>query len=402
MKNHRFANLFAVILICSLALSACATPATPTAAPAAPAAPVATTAPAAPAAPANTQPPAAPAATTAPAAPAAAAGTCSHKIGYVSDVGKINDQSFNQASWEGVQAGAKSLGLAETCFSFIETKDSADYATNIDTFAKEGYDIIVTSGFAMGQATRAEGVLYPNVTFIGVDQTQVDANFKPAPMKNVIGINFHEDVGGFLAGALAGLMTKSNVVAGVFACQTIPAVARYEVGFHNGVTYTNPKAKIIDVYYPGGIDQCFSDSNYGAETAKTLVGQGADVLYGAGGLTANGALISACNQKALVIGTDMDQYLTLPEVKGCILSSALKDVSIGIQNQIVAVDKKTFTGGDIYGSSSLAPFHDLDSQIPADAQARLKDINAKLLSGEINPCTPFTGSNPNTFCVPVK
>ncbi len=405
MKNQRFANLFAVILMCSLLLSACAAPATPTAAPAAPAA---TTAPAAPApAAAATTAPAAPAATTAPAAPAAttapaaAAGTCSHKIGYVSDVGKINDQSFNQASWEGVQAGAKSLGLSQDCYGFIETKDSADYATNIETFAKEGYDIIVTSGFAMGAATRAEGVLYPNVTFIGVDQTQVDANFKPAPMKNVIGINFHEDVGGFLAGALAGLMTKTNVVGGVFACQTIPAVARYEVGFHNGVTYTNPKAKIIDVYYPGSIDQCFSDSNYGAETAKTLVSQKVDVLYGAGGLTANGALISACNQKALVIGTDMDQFLTLPEVKDCILSSALKDVTIGIQNQIVAVDKKTFTGGDIYGSSSLAPFHNLDSQIPADAQAKLKDINAKLLSGELNPCTPFAGSNPNTFCVPI-
>ncbi|MDR3577295.1 MAG: BMP family ABC transporter substrate-binding protein [Anaerolineaceae bacterium] len=398
MKKQRFANLFAVILICSMALSACAAPAP--VATTAPAAPAATTAPAAPAATTAPAAPAAPAATTAPAA--AASGTCSHKIGYVSDVGKINDQSFNQASWEGVQAGAKSLGLSQDCFSFIETKDSADYATNIDTFAKEGYDIIVTSGFAMGAATRAEGVLYPNVTFIGVDQTQVDANFKPAPMKNVIGINFHEDVGGFLAGALAGLMTKSNVVAGVFACQTIPAVARYEVGFHNGVTYTNPKAKIIDVYYPGSIDQCFSDSNYGAETAKTLVGQGADVLYGAGGLTANGALISACNQKAYVIGTDMDQFLTLPEVKNCILSSALKDVTIGIQNQIVAVDKKTFTGGDIYGSSSLAPFHNLDSAVPADAQAKLKDINAKLLSGEINPCTPFTGSNPNTFCVPIK
>jgi basic membrane protein A and related proteins len=401
MKKQQFASILTALVVLSMVLTACSTPAATTA-PAAPAAP-ATAVPAAPAAPAATQPPAA--APTAPAAAAptaASAGACTHKIGYVSDVGKINDQSFNQASWEGVQAGAKSLNLSQDCFSFIETKDSADYATNIETFAKEGYDIVVTSGFAMSAATRAAGTAYPNVVFIGVDQSQVDDKNQPAPMPNVIGLNFHEDVGGFLAGALAGLMTKTNVVGGVFGCQFIPAVARYEVGYHNGVLYTNPQAKVIDVYHPGSIDQCFSDSNFGSETAKTLVGQKVDVLYGAGGLTANGAMISACNQKAFVIGTDMDQFATLPEVKDCILSSALKDVSAGIQNLILSIDKKDYKGGDVYGSSSLAPFHNLDSQIPADAQAKLKDINAKLLSGELNPCTPFTDSNPNTFCVAIK
>jgi basic membrane protein A len=394
MKKQQLASMCTALVVLSMVLTACSAPAAPTAA--APAAPAATQPPAA----APTAPAAAPTALTAPTTASAAA--CAHKIGYVSDVGKINDQSFNQASWEGVQAGAKSLGLSQDCFSFIETKDSADYATNIETFAKEGYDIVVTSGFAMSAATRAAGAAYPKVVFIGVDQSQVDDKFQPAPMSNVIGLNFHEDVGGFMAGALAGLMTKTNVVGGVFGCQFIPAVARYEVGYHNGVMYTNPKAKVIDVYHPGSIDQCFSDSNFGSETAKTLVGQKVDVLYGAGGLTANGAMISACNQKAFVIGTDMDQFGTLPEVKDCILSSALKDVSAGIQNLILAIDKKTYKGGDVYGSSSLAPFHNLESQIPADAQAKLKDINAKLLSGELNPCTPFTDSNPNTFCVAIK
>ena len=333
---------------------------------------------------------------------AASKPACAHKVGFVSDVGKINDQSFNQAGWEGVQAGAKELNLAQECFSFIETKDSADYATNIGSFVKEGYDIIVTSGFAMGKATRDAGTTYPNVFFIGVDQSQVNDKFEPAPMKNVVGLNFHEDVGGFLAGALAGLMTKSNVVGGVFGCQFIPAVARYEVGYHNGVLYTNPNAKIIDIYHPGSIDQCFSDANFGSETAKTLLSEKADVIYGAGGLTANGALIAGCNQKAFVIGTDMDQFQTLPEVKDCILSSALKDVSVGIKDLILTVDKKTFVGGDVYGSSSLAPFHNLESTIPAEAQAKLKDIAAKLASGELDPCTPFENSNQNAFCVPIK
>jgi basic membrane protein A len=328
--------------------------------------------------------------------------TCSQKIGFVSDVGKINDQSFNQASWTGVQEGAKALGLSEDCYSFIETTDSADYEVNIRSFVEEGYSIIITSGFAMGQVTRMIAKENPNVNFIGVDQQQVNENFEPDPYKNVTGLNFHEDIGGFLAGATAGLMTKSNVVGGVFGCQFIPAVARYEVGYYNGVKFVNPDAKVIDIYHPGSIDVCFGDATFGSETAQTLVSEGADVVYGAGGLTANGALITACNRGAMVIGTDMDQFLTLPEVKDCILSSALKDIVTGVSDLIVAVDKGTFPGGDTFGPSMLAPFHNLDGQVSADAKAQLEDIAKKLASGEMDACTPFQDSNPNTFCVPVK
>ena len=355
-----------------------------------------------PAAPAPTQA-AASVATQAPTtAPASSSSDCSLKIGYVSDVGKINDQSFNQASWTGVQEGAKALGLPEKCYSFIETVDSADYETNINSFVKEGFSLIVTSGFAMGQATRKVAQENPKVLFIGIDQQQVDENNKPAPLANVVGLNFHEDIGGFLAGAAAGLMTKSNVVGGVFGCQFIPAVARYEVGFHNGVSYVNPDAKIIDVYHPGSIDQCFSDSSFGSETAQSFIDQGADVVYGAGGLTANGALITACNKGALVIGTDMDQFNTLPEVKDCILSSAMKDIVSGVKDLIVKANAGEFKGGDTFGPSTLAPFHNLDSKVPADVKAKLTDIAQKLDSGEINPCASFKDSNPNTFCVPVK
>ena len=327
---------------------------------------------------------------------------CTHKIGFVSDVGKINDQSFNQASWTGVQEGAKALGLPEDCYSFIETTDSADYEVNIRSFVDEGYDIIITSGFAMGAVTRQVALENPNVYFIGVDQQQVNENFEPDPYPNVTGLNFHEDIGGFLAGATAGLMTKTNVVGGVFGCQFIPAVARYEVGYHNGVMYVNPDAKVIDIYHPGSIDVCFGDATFGSETAQTLVGEGADVIYGAGGLTANGAMITACNKDALVIGTDMDQFYTLPEVENCILSSALKDIVTGVSDLIVAVDKGTFPGGDTFGPSMLAPFHNLDDQVPAEVKTQLEDIANKLSTGEIDPCTPFQDSNPNTFCVPVN
>lgn len=330
------------------------------------------------------------------------ASKCAVKVGYVSDVGKINDQSFNQAGWTGVQDAAKTLGLTQDCYSFIETKDSADYATNINSFVKEGFNVVITAGFALGKATREAGKANPNVKFIGIDQPQQDDKGNPDVIPNVVGLSFHEDIGGFLAGAAAGLMTKTNVVGGIFGCKFIPAVARYEVGYHNGVTYVNPNAKIIDIYHPGSIDQCFSDATFGSETATTLVNEKVDVLYGAGGLTADGALVKACNLGIMVIGTDMDHFVTLPEVKDCVLSSALKGVESGTADLIVAAAKGTFTGGDTYGPSDLAPFHNLDSKVPADVKTKLQDITAKLKSGDINPCTPFTDSNPNTFCVPVK
>lgn len=379
MTRKTFSKLFIALTVFSILLTACA-----------------------PAAPAAEQPTTAPAAQQPTTAPAAASEECAYKVGYVSDVGKINDQSFNQAGWTGTQEGAKALGLPEKCYSFIETADSADYETNINSFVKEGYNVIVTSGFAMGQVTRKVAKENPNVFFIGIDQQQVNENFEPDPYPNVAGLNFHEDIGGFLAGAAAGLMTKSNVVGGVFGCQFIPAVARYEVGYHNGVTFVNPDAKIINVYHPGSIDQCFSDASFGSETSQSFINEGADVVYGAGGLTANGALITACSKGAMVIGTDMDHFVTLPEVKDCVLSSALKDIVTGVKDLIVGAKEGTAKGGDLYGPSMLAPFHNLDSKVPDDVKAKLTDIANKLASGEIDPCTPFEGSNPNTFCVPVK
>ncbi|OJX46220.1 MAG: hypothetical protein BGO78_04885 [Chloroflexi bacterium 44-23] len=373
MFKKYFTTMFALLFILSLALAACS-PAVQTKQPTAVDQPVTQEAPQG----------------------------CAYKIGFVSDVGKINDQSFNQASWTGVEEGAKALGLAKDCISFIETTDSADYETNIRSFVEEGYNIIITSGFAMGQITRKIATENPDVYFIGVDQQQVDENFAPAPLANVTGLNFHEDIGGFLAGATAGLMTKSNVVGGVFGCQFIPAVARYEVGYYNGVKFVNPNAKVIDIYHPGSIDVCFGDATFGSETAQALISEGADVVYGAGGLTANGAMITSCNQGALVIGTDMDVFLTLPEVKDCIITSALKDIVTGVSDLIVAVSKGTFPGGDTFGPSMLAPYHNLDAQVPAEVKAKLEDIAKKLASGEIDPCVPFEGSNPNTFCVPVN
>jgi basic membrane protein A len=327
---------------------------------------------------------------------------CSNKIGFVTDVGKLNDQSFNEAGWNGVLAAAEKLGLAEECYGFIETADSSDYIPNIESFIEEGFGIIVTSGFAMGAATHQSGIDNPDVFFIGTDQTQVDADFAPEPLENVTGLIFREDVSGYLAGALAGLMTETNVVGGVYGCPFIPPVARFEVGYYNGAKSVNPDVEVLNVYHPGSLDVCFTDPAFAAETAGTLIAEGADVIFGAGGLTGNGALIAACNVGVMVVGVDMDQFNTLPEVQDCIISSATKGLVGDVTSLIISATDGTFPGGEVFGPAVLAPFHNFEDTIPQAVKDQLNDISDKIDSGEIDPCAPFEGSNEGTFCTPVE
>jgi basic membrane protein A len=327
---------------------------------------------------------------------------CEYKIGFVTDVGKLNDQSFNEAGWEGVLGAVEELGLAEECYGFIETADSADYIPNIESFIDEGADIIVTSGFAMGAATHQSGIDHPDIFFIGTDQTQVDADFNPEPLDNVTGLIFREDVSGFLAGALAGLMTETNVVGGVYGCPFIPPVARFEVGYYNGAKYTNPDVEVLNVYHPGSLDVCFTDPEFAAETADTLIAEGADVIFGAGGLTGNGALIAACNAGIMVVGVDMDQYHTLPEVQDCIISSATKGLVADVTALIISATDGTFPGGEVFGPAVLAPFHNFEDVISQDIKDQLSEISDMIDSAQIDPCAPFEGSNELTFCTPIE
>ena len=140
------------------------------------------------------------------------------RVGLVTDVGKVDDKSFNQSAWEGVQRAQRELG-AEV--KFVETTDPKDYAKNIDQFAQDNYDVIVTVGFALGQATEEAAKKYPNIKFIGVDQ------FQAKPIDNLAGLIFDEDKAGYLAGALAGLMTKSGTIGQVLGHR--PGAAGREV-----------------------------------------------------------------------------------------------------------------------------------------------------------------------------
>ena len=379
--SKKLYSLLVLLMVASLLLAACGSPAADE--------------------PAAEEPAAEEPAAEEPAAEEPVAEECAHKIGLVTDVGKLRDQGFNEGAWNGVLQAAEELGLGEDCYGFIETADSADYIPNIDSFINEGFDIVVTSGFAMGAATIQSATENPDVFFIGTDQGQVDADFAPFVQDNSAGLIFHEDISGFLAGALAGLMTETNVVGGVYGCPFIPPVARFEVGYVNGAKYVNPDVEVLSVYHPGSLDVCFVDPEFAAETAVTMLAEGADVMFGAGGLTGNGALIAACNAGVPVIGVDVDQFYSLPEVEECIMSSATKGLTDNVASLIIAATDGSFVGGEIYGPAVLADFHNFEDVIPQDVKDQLQSLSDMIDSGEIDPCAPFEGSNESTFCTPI-
>ena len=305
-------------------------------------------------------------------------------IGLVTDVGRIDDKSFNQSAWEGAQQAAEALGAAEV--NYVETTNATDYAANIGLFAEAGYDIIVTVGFALGEATAEAAGTYPDIDFIGVDQ------FQGETIANYAGLVFNEDKAGYLAGVLAASLSESGTIASVLGTDLVPPVVAFNEGYKNGAMSVNPDINIIDTYHPGGLDVAFTDPEWGATTGQQAIDQGADVIFGAGGQTGNGALIQAAgNEGVWCIGVDTDQWETVPEAHPCLVSSAMKLIIPGVVDLTTASVNGEFPGGNFFGAVGLAPFHDHEASIPQELIDLLDATNAGLLDGSITTGYPAEG-----------
>jgi len=320
---------------------------------------------------------------------AAAEGDCASEevlcVGLVTDVGRIDDRSFNQSAWEGVLRAQDELGAQ---VEFIETAEATDYQNNIALFAENGYDIIVSVGFALGEATIEAAGQYPDIDFIGVDQFQGEA------VANIAGLIFPEDRAGFMAGALAGMLTQSNTIAAVLGTDLVPPVVAFKEGYEAGAAHVNEDINIISTYHPGGLDVAFTDPEWGATTARQALDQDADIIFGAGGNTGNGALIEVASaegagESLYCIGVDTDQWDTVPEAQPCLVSSAMKLITPGVFELIQASQEGSFPSGNYVGEVGLAPFHDFEDQVPQEVKDTLAEIDAGLRDGSIE-----TGYNP--------
>jgi len=296
----------------------------------------------------------------------------------VTDIAKLGDKSFNDSAWNGVQIAAKKLGVEP---KVIETTDPNDYEKNINQFISEGYNVIVTVGFALADATNAAAKANPEVKFIGVDQFQAEE------IPNVAGLVFNEDQAGYLAGYLAASLSKSGKIGAILGTDAVPPVWRFGEGYRAGAKAAKSDVDVQTVYHNDvGFDKTFSDPEWGKATALSMIDKGVDVVFGAGGRTGNGALLAAAERKdkgVLAIGVDTDQYLTVPEAKDVLLSSAFKILDQGTADLIAKAADGSFKGGNNYGEVGLAPFHDLDSKVPADLKTKLEDIRKQLLDGSL-------------------
>ncbi len=288
------------------------------------------------------------------------------KIGMVTDVGGVNDKSFNQTSWEGLQALAAEDSSFEV--NYLESKTEADYQTNINTFIDEGYDLIICVGYMLADATRAAAEANPEQKFAIIDDSSC------ADLPNVACLMFAQEQASYLVGLVAGSVTQSKVV-GYVQGMVSDSMNLFGIGYITGVLEACPDATVLQ-YNANN----FGDSAGGSTAAKGMITQGADVIYHAAGGTGMG-VIEACNEEGIwAIGVDTDQSILAPDH---VITSAMKRVDVASQDISKAVKDGSYTAGvhtyDLSnGGVDLAPTRD---HIPADVLEKVEAAKKAIIDG---------------------
>ena len=324
------------------------------------------------------------------------------KVGMVSDVGGIDDASFNQNTWEGLQRAQQELGVQA---QFIESQAQADYEKNITEFAEQDYDLIITVGFLLGDATAKMAQQYPDINFAIVDYA-----YDP-PIPNVAGIVFNTDEAafpiGYLAAAWADMKDPADPQVGYVAGMKIPPVEIFIVAYENGVKYYNEK-KGKNVQVKGVYVGDFEAPDQGKIQGNSLIDEGVDVIFGVGGKTGNGGLAAAKERGKWGIGVDVDQYYTLPNEKDILISSCMKRLDNAVYSVVEALLKGQFPGGSVYvgtlanGGVGMAPYHDFEDEIPDELKQEIEAIKQGIIDGTIKTGWPVSEEPTPTPAVEVK
>ena len=289
------------------------------------------------------------------------------KIGMVTDVGGVNDGSFNQSAWEGLQRAAENFGCE---VKYIESKGDADFVPNIESFLDEDYDLIICTGYVMADAVRDAAELNPDQKFAIVD----DAS--NADLDNVTCMMFEQEQASYLVGLAAGYTTESNVV-GFVVGQANETMNSFGYGYCAGVLDANPDATILQYNA-----NSFGDASAGKTAVNTMVTKGADVVFHAAGGTGLG-VIDGCKENGIwAIGVDSDQSPLAPET---ILTSALKRVDNACYDATKKAILGTLEGGvatyDLAASGvDIAPTTD---NLSKDVLEKIEDAKKDIIAGDL-------------------
>ena len=302
------------------------------------------------------------------------------KVGMVTDSGGVNDNSFCQTTWEGLVALAEEDPSFEV--KYLESSTDADYRTNINTFVDEGYDLVISCGYMLADATREAAEANPDHYFAILDDSSID-------LPNVASLVFAQEQASYLVGLIAGSVTESKIV-GYVQGMVSETMSLFGIGYITGVKEACPDATILQYN-----TNSFSDIAGGSAAAKSMITKGADVIYHVAGSTGNG-VINTCGEEGIwAIGVDSDQAYLDPDH---VISSAMKRVDVASQDIAKAVKNGTFTPGvHMYnlsnGGVDIAPTR---NHIPADVLQLVESEKAAIIAGEktvptnVADCPEFT------------
>lgn len=322
----------------------------------------------------------------------------------VTDIGGINDKSFNQSSYQGLQ-DAQKAEPSKVAIKYLPSSSSADYASNISQFESQKCGIIVTVGFLMGQATQSAAIANPSQKFAIVDCSYSSGCLpaKPSQASNIDQLVFNTVQDGFLGGYLAAGMTNTGVVA-TYGGADFGTVTIYEDGFWDGVQYYNKQhhksVKVLGWSEPGhkGVfvngSNPFGDQGAGARIANTFIAQNADIIFpvaGGDGLGTAAAIktANAGGKNVSMLWVDTDGCISAPQYCSLFITSVEKGLASSVKAAVLSAADGTFQGGTYVGDLSnggavLAPFHPpWDTKVPQSLQAELKTVMTGIENGSI-------------------
>jgi basic membrane protein A len=304
------------------------------------------------------------------------------KIGLVTDVGGLNDKSFNALANTGRLDAAKDFGVTT---SVIESKKQEDYVPNLTTFAQQNYDLVIGVGFLMTNSVWKVAKQFPNIKFALIDGAPADDAGKTENLPNVANLFFKEQEAGYLVGVIAATMAKDKVGKATHntVCSMggipIPPVDHYIAGYQDAVKTISPSTTILNGYSNDFVDQA-----KGKEVGLNHITKNCDILFQVAGGSGLGYIAAAKDKGVYAIGVDADQIDAAP---GTIITSALKRVNKAVYNTVQAVKDGKYKSGDNFFSAAndgigLGKF---DAVVPANAKSAADQALADIKSGKIVP-----------------
>jgi basic membrane protein A and related proteins len=301
------------------------------------------------------------------------------KVGLVTDIGGLNDHSFNNLADVGLNKAISQLGVDG---HVVQSASESNYVPNLTSFASKGYNLVIAVGYLMHDAVEQVSQKYPNTKFLIIDDVITDR-------KNVTSAIFNTEQCGYLVGAMSGLLEKQHSLkgmkgkntVGVIGGQNIPPVTSYIAGFQQGFKKTDPTGKVLL-----GFTNSFTDQNVGSQFAQNFISSGADIIFPVAGGTGVGSITAAKNAGVYAIGVDADQAYLAPQT---VLTSAMKGVDTATFDVIQQTKNNAFkTGIQTFTLANKGVgIAKLNTIVPASIATQITALSAQVASGTIKVST---------------